>query len=52
MNHDEPCNVTSRAIFICISLIANDVEHLFAYYLVFMYLLWRNVYLDPLGYLN
>lgn len=39
MNDDEPCNVTARAIFICISLIANDAEHLFAYYLVFMYLL-------------
>ena len=33
-------------VLIYISLMANDVEHLFMYCL-FVYLFWRNVYSDP-----
>ena len=35
-------------ILLYISLIISDVEHLFMSYWPFVYLLWRNVYLNPL----
>lgn len=47
-SHLNGCEVISQMILIFISLMANDVEHLFMYYRLFMYLLWRNVNSDPL----
>ena len=35
-------------VLICISLKIRSVEHLFMYLLVFAYLLWKTVYLNPL----
>ena len=42
-DHPGRCEVLSHCSFICISLMTNDVEHLFMC-LVFVYLLCRNVY--------
>lgn len=40
-------------VLIYIFLMANDVAHLFIYvYWPFVYLLWQNVYVDPLPILN
>ena len=33
-------------ILIHISLVANDIKHLFTFLLAITYLLWRNVYSD------
>ena len=37
-------------VLICISLMTDDVEQLSHTYWPFLYLLWRNVYLDHLSF--
>ena len=39
-------------VLICLSLMINDVEHLFIYLLPIVWLLWRNVYSNPLSIFN
>lgn len=35
-------------VLLCIFLMANGTEHLFMYFLAIVYLLWINIYSDPL----
>ena len=48
LNNNSRCEVVSHSFHLHF-LDANNVEHLFRCLLQFVYLLWRNVYSDPLS---
>ena len=47
-SHSDTCEMMFIVIVICFSLMINDVEHLF----IFVCLLWKTVYSDPLPFFN
>ena len=42
------CEVVSHLLLVCVSLMTNDIEHHVLIDSLFLCLLWRSVYLDPL----